>query len=40
METVEEHYDGDFRRKVTRRSYKIEEVSVLFSYRPPPYEPI
>lgn len=39
METVEEHYEGDFRRKVTRKSFKIEEVSAVFSYRPAPYKP-
>lgn len=31
METVEEHYDdGEFRRKVTRKSFKIEEVSEYY----------
>lgn len=39
METVEESYDGEVRRKITRKSYKIEEVSPLFSYRPAPHRP-
>ena len=32
MATVEESYDGEVRRKVTRKSYKIEEVSVHFRF--------
>lgn len=30
METVEESYDGEVRRKITRKSYKIEEVRFIY----------